>query len=318
MRAPFDGITLKGVYGTSWKVFFKELWKEISEDNVFNGAATLGFYFTLAIFPALIFLLNLLPYLPIENLQGEISAMFDRLLPGESSKLLNETVAGIVNTKRDGVLSMGALLTIWAASSGIYAIMQQLNITYDVVEERPFWKVRGIAFALVLGFGSLTLLALSAVILGNGIEAWLSTHFPWNSAFAMFYEAGRWLFVAAAFSLAIGLLFYFGPNVKQEFRFVTPGSVLGVALVVVASLGFKLYVQNFGNYNATYGAIGSMVVLMLWLNILGLVILLGSEVNALIEHHSPEGKNKGEKSPGNTGNKDPRATSPDAPSAAAS
>jgi len=311
-RAPFDGISTSGVYGKSWKTFLKDLWKEIGEDNVLNGAATLGFFFTLAIFPAMIFLLNLLPYLPIDNLQNEINAMFDRLLPGESAKMLNETVAGIVNTKREGVLSLGALLTIWAASSGIYAIMQQLNITYDVVEKRPFWKVRAIAFGLVIGFGTLTLLALSAVILGNGVEKWLSENVPWNSAFSAIYEAGRWLFVASAFSLAFSLLYYFGPNVKQKFHFVTPGAALGVILVVSASLLFKVYVQNFGNYNATYGAIGSMVVLMLWLNILGLVILLGSEVNALLEHYSPEGKEKGELAPGDTSNKDPRAKEPNA------
>ena len=294
-RAPFDGISPRGFYDKSWKKIFLDLKKEISEDNVPNGAATLGFYLTLAVFPAMIFLLNLLPYLPVENLQGQITGMLNSVLPGESARMLNDTVSGIVNEKRDGLLSVGALLTIWAASSGIYAIMQQLNITYDVVEGRPFWKARGTAMLLVVGFGVFTLLALSAILLGDQLKGWLSQNMPWNQVFSVAYEVARWVLVFAAFSLAFSLLYYFGPDVEQEFRFVTPGSVLAVLGVLAASFVFKLYVENFGSYNKTYGSIGAVIVLMLWLNILGLFTLVGSEVNALLEHYSPEGKHKGEK-----------------------
>lgn len=294
-RAPFDGISPRGFYDKSWKRIGRDLWKEISEDNVFNGAATLGFYLTLAVFPAMIFLLNLLPYLPIENLQQQIVDMMNRVMPGESAKMLTDTVNGIVNEKREGLLSIGALLTIWAASSGIYAIMQQLNITYDVEEGRPFWKARGTAMLLVLSFGVFTLLALSGILLGDQLKGWLASNLPWNDVFSVLYEVGRWLLVLAAFSLAFSLLYYYGPDVEQSFRFVTPGSVFAVVLMLAASFAFKLYVENFGNYNATYGSIGAVIVLMLWLNILGLVTLLGSEVNALLEHYSPEGKEKGDK-----------------------
>lgn len=294
-RAPFDGISLHGFYDKSWKRIFLDLKKEISEDNVSSGAATLAFYLTLAIFPAMIFLLNLLPYLPVENLQGQITGTLESMLPGESAKMLTDTVSGIVSQKREGLLSIGALLTIWAASSGIYATMQQLNITYDVVERRPFWKARGTAVLLVVGFGVFTILALCAVLLGDQLKAWLAANVPWNGLFDVGYEVARWVLVLAAFSLAFSLLYYFGPDVEQSFRFVTPGSLLAVVGVLVSSFGFKLYVENFGNYNKTYGSIGAVIVLMLWLNILGLVTLVGSEVNALLEHYSPEGKVKGEK-----------------------
>lgn len=293
-RAPFDGISPRGFYDKSWVQIGRDLWNEISEDNVFNGAATLGFYLTLAIFPAMIFLLNLLPYLPIENLQQQIVANINRMLPGESARMLIDTVNGIVDEKREGLLSIGVVLTIWAASSGIYAMMQQLNITYGVEERRPFWKARGTAILLVLGFGVFTLLALSGILIGDQLKAWLAANVPWNQAFSLLYEMGRWALVLVAFSLAFSLLYYFGPDVEQSFRFATPGSVLAVVLTLAASFAFKLYVENFGNYNATYGSIGAVIVLMLWLNILGLVTLLGSEVNALLEHYSPEGKMKGE------------------------
>ena len=109
------------------------------------------------------------------------------------------------------------------------------------------------------------------------------------------FSLTRLIVVVVSVALAFSLTYYFGPDVKQKFLFVTPGTLFGLVLFVLASLAFKSYVENFGNYNATYGSIGAIIILMLWLNILGLVILFGSEVNALVEHYSPEGKAKGEK-----------------------
>lgn len=298
MRPPFDGISFKGVYGRSWKQFGLDLWKEISEDNVFNGAAALGFYLTLAIFPALIFLLNLIPYLPIDNLQAEIFRQLDQLLPADSAKMLSDTVVGVVSTKNESLLSIGAVLTIWAASSGIYALMQQLNITYDVDEERPFWKARLIALALVAVFGLLTVSSLALVVAGDALKTWLSNQAFWNGLFSVAYDITRWAVVLVALALAFSIMFYFAPSVKQKFRFVTPGSVFAVVLLLAASLVFKAYISRFADYNATYGSIGTVIVLMVWLNIMGLVTLLGSEINALLEHYSPEGKSKGETAPG--------------------
>jgi membrane protein len=300
MRAPFDGISFRGVYGRSWRQFGIDLWKETSEDNIFNGAAALGFYLTLAIFPALIFLLNLIPYLPIENLQGEVFRQLDQLLPAESAKMLSDTVVGIVSTKNEGLLSIGAVLTVWAASSGIYALMQQLNITYDVEEGRPFWKARLVALGLVVVFGLLTVSALTLVVAGDAFKSWLTGQVFWNGAFSVAYDIARWAIVFVALSLAFSLMFYLAPNVRQEFRFVTPGSAFAVVLLLAASLVFKAYISRFADYNATYGSIGTVIVLMIWLNIMGLVTLLGSEINALLEHYSPEGKKKGEIAPGNT------------------
>ncbi len=296
-RDPFAGISWRGVYGRRWRDFWRDVWRGLNNDNVFNGAAALGYYFTLALFPAMIFLLSLIPYLPIPNLQEQVLNSLYQALPGETAGMVSDTVLGVVAQKRGGLLSVGALLTIWAASNGIYALMQQLNITYHVVEARPFWKTRVTAFLLVVGFGVLTLSSVFLVIVGGNLENWLANHIYWNNAFSAIYEFGRWVFVAFALCLAFSLVFYFGPDVDQKFRFVTPGSVLGVLFLLGASLLFKLYVQNFSDYNATYGSIGTVIVLMLWLNILGLVVLLGSEVNALLEHYSPKGKVLGEKEP---------------------
>lgn len=294
-RPPFTGISFRGVYGKTWKQFFGDLWGEINEDNVFNGAAALGFYFTLAIFPSMIFLLSIIPYLPIPNLQNAIMDLLDQLLPGETSKMFSGAVRDIVRNKREGLLSIGALLTLWAASAGIYAIMQQLNFTYDVKESRPFWKVRGLSILLTIGFGGLVLGALGLVILGGQLESWLTQNLGGGEVLLYFFATLRWMIIGTALAFAFGIMYYLGPDVEQEFQWVTPGSAFAVILLVGASLGFKFYVENFGDYNATYGSIGAIIVLMLWLNIMGLVLLLGSEINALLEHYSPDGKRKGEK-----------------------
>lgn len=282
-RQPFAGISFRGIYKRSWKTFAKDIWNEMNNDDVFNGAASMAFYFTFAIFPALIFLLGVLPYLPIPNMQATVMDFLNEYLPGDSATLVRNTVLEIVGQKKESILSIGALLTIWAASSGAYALMQQLDITYGVRSTRPYWKSRLIAFQLVVSFAVLTTIALAAIMGGDALQKWLSTTWIWNSTFDLVYSIVRWLLVAAAWLANFSLVFYYGPDVRQKYRFITPGSVVAVVLLSAASLLFKAYIENFGNYNATYGSLGAVIVLMLWLNIMGVVLLLGSEVNSLLD-----------------------------------
>ncbi len=290
----FEGVSLKGVYEHSWKQFFNDLKSEIDNDNVFNGAAALAYYFMLAIFPAMLFMLSLIPYLPIPNLDKEIMGMLRDVLPGDAAGMFTKTIDEVVHREKQGLLSIGAFLTLWAASSGLYAIMQQLNITYKVKEARPFWKVRGTAVLLTIGFGAMIVIAFGSILLGDQVYNWLRDSAGLSGPLLALFSMTRVLVILTSLALAFSFTYYFGPDVKQKFLFVTPGSLIGMILFALASLAFKGYVENFGNYDATYGSIGAIIVLMLWLNILGLVILLGSEVNALVEHYSPAGKDKGE------------------------
>jgi membrane protein len=294
-RKPFAGISLRGFYDRSWKTLGHDLWKEISEDNLFTGSAALAYYLTLALFPAMIFILGLLPYIHLSGIEGSVGEYLYALLPNDTAKMLDDTLKGVLQNRHSGLLSLGAILTIWAASSGLYSLMQELNITYDVQDSRPFWKTRLTAFLLTIAFGVLTVLALALTVAGDNLEHWLSSLAFWNGGLTFAYITARWIFVITALSVALALVYYFGPDVEQRFIFITPGSVVAVVLLLAASLALKTYVGHFGNYNATYGGIGAVIVLMLWLNILGFVALLGSEVNALLEHYSPEGKAKGQK-----------------------
>lgn len=277
--------------------FAKDLMKEIGRNNIFIGAAALAHYLMLSIFPAMIFLLSLLPYLPTPGLYQEIMGILDQALPGDTAKMFTGTVAEIVGEKRQGLLSIGALLTIWAASNGMYATMQELNMTYGVPESRSFLRVRGTAVLLTIGFGFLVIGSFVLIMIGEWAQTWLATTFEWSAPLLGAFNFARWSIVLMALVLALAITYYFGPDVKQRFRFITPGSALGTLLIIVTSLGFKIYVENFGDYNATYGSLGAVIVLMVWLNLLGMIVLLGSEINALIEGYNPAGKDKGEKVP---------------------
>lgn len=289
-------------YGLSFKTFSKrftsDLKNEIKNDNVSNGAAALAYYWMLAIFPAMIVLLSIVPYLPIPNLQQSVMDLLGQLLPGDASKMFTGTVQEVVSHRKGGLLSVGLLVTIWAASNGMYAIMQQLNITYDVKEERSFFKVRGTAVMLTFLVGLLMVGGLALVVFGGVIQQYIGSFLGQGALLTTFFAVLRWVIIALAMTMVFAVTYYFGPDVEQKFKFISPGSITGVVALVLASLGFRLYVDHFGKYGATYGSIGAVIVLMLWLNITGFVILLGSEVNALIEHYNPQGKNKGEKQEG--------------------
>lgn len=289
------------VYGIPWKRFLRELYQEINDDDIFNGAAALGFWLTLAVFPAMIFLMAILPYLPVARVDQAIMDLLRQALPDTAAQMFAGVVDEVTREQRGGVLSFGLVATFWAASAGMYAVMQQLNVTYDVTEGRSFLKARGTSLGLSLLFGVLVVGAFSLVVLGGVMQDWIGSHFGTSDLLLTFFAIFRWVMIVLALLLGFALIYYLGPDVKQEFKFITPGSALATLLLVAASLAFKVYATNFGDYNATYGSIGAVIILMLWLYIAGLVILLGSEINALIEHYAPEGKEKGEKVEGEHG-----------------
>jgi membrane protein len=277
------------------KQFVKDLWHEVENDNVSNGAAALAYFWMLAIFPAAIALLSVLPYLPIPNLQQAIMGILGQAMPGQAASLFSSTVEGVVNNRSSGLLSVGFIGTLWAGASGIYSVMQQLNITYDVKEQRPFWKARGTAVFLLFLFGALIVTAFSLVVFGGDLQDLATAHLGEHGWLLAGFAVFRWAIILGLLLLGFAVIYYFGPDVQQAFKFITPGSVAGTVILILAALGFRFYVDHFGSYNATYGSLGAVIILLFWLYITGMVLLLGSEVNALYEHYRADGKSKGEK-----------------------
>jgi membrane protein len=264
--------------------FWKDLYNEIDQDQVFNSGASLSYYFLLAIFPAMIFIMTLLPYLPIENLTGELLNFISQILPESAAKALESTVIEITTTKKQGLLSFGILLTIWSASSGLYAIMQSLNTTYDVRETRAFWKVRGLSIALTLVLGVAIMGSFALIVSGGLFQHWLDQTYVLNSAVPILFQIFRWLVIFVLLTSGFAALYYYGTNVEQEFKFITPGALISVVGLIGVSSLFRIYVSKFSDYSASYGSLGAVVVLMLWFYFAGSLILIGSEINALLEN----------------------------------
>ena len=263
--------------------FSKDLWQEMKDDHVFTGAAALAYFLLLAIFPGAIFVLSLLPYLPIPHMQQAIMDLLHQVLPAQSAILFEETVRHLVSEKQGGLLTFGFVFMLWSASTGMYAIMQQLNVAYDARERRPFWKVQGIAFILMLLFVLLVFGSLALVIFGGVVQAWLASMIGWSRPLLVFFATLRWIIIGVSLLLALAVIYRFGPDVNVKFRFISPGNVVAATLIAIVSIGFQFYVMEFGKtYNATYGSLGAVIILMLWLYLSGLAILVGGEINTVL------------------------------------
>jgi membrane protein len=268
--------------------FATVLWRKFQYDQVIDGAAVLGFFFVLSLFPAAIFVLSLLPSLSIPHLQQAILDVLHQVLPEQSANLFESAVRYVASEGRTGLLTFGLIFTLWSASSGVYAIIEQLNVVYDVKEQRPFWKARGSAILLMLSFVLLAIGSLTLVIFGGVVQSWAASMMGWSRPLLVFFATLRWIIIAVALLLALAVTYRFGPNVRLKFRFVSPGTVVAAILIALASIGLRIYVSKFADYGAAYGNLAAMIILMLWMYMAGFALLVGCEINAILYPQKPE------------------------------
>jgi len=282
----------------SWSELLKRTAKESSEDDVLGLAAQLAYYFFLALFPAVLFILALASFFTLTNLIDDIVGALRPIAPADVLGFLEEQLRRISNTDSGGILTIGILGAIWSSSAAVVAIIGSLNRAYDIEEGRPWWKVRLTAIGLTLGLAVLVLASFTLIVAGPSMASLVASSFGLGSAFEWMWKILQWPLAFVLVATAVGLVYYFAPDAEQDWAWITPGAVIGTLLWFVVSLGFKFYLANFADYNATYGAVGGVIVLLLWFYISGLAILVGAELNAEIEHASPHGKDPGEKMPG--------------------
>jgi membrane protein len=269
--------------GLSWIELGRRLWKEIQDDEVLGRGAQLAYYFLLALFPMLLFLTALLGLFPINTSTSALLQYAEEILPADAIGIIQRYLDNVVQGSGKDILSLGILGALWVSSSGVTAIIDALNVAYDATETRPFWKVRVTGIVLTIGLAGLVILSAVLVLFGGHLAEWASDFLGFGLFFELTWKVLQWPLAFMLMVLAIGIIYYVCPNVEQEWRWVTPGAVVAVLLWLCVSLAFKVYVANFGNYNAAYGSIGGVIVLMLWLYLSGTVILLGGEINAEIE-----------------------------------
>jgi membrane protein len=282
----------------TWRELVTRTVKDFVADNGLGLAAQLAYYFFFALFPAILVGIALASFFPLENFLDRIVTTLGGVVPTDVVTIIREQILKISQGESGGILTLGALLAVWSSSAAMVGLIDALNRAYDIEEERPWWKVRLLAIVLTLALAAFVLVAFALVLLGPTTADYIARVSGLGPAFAWTWKILQWPVVLALVALGAGMVYYCAPDAEQEWVWVTPGSVLTTVLWLLTSLGFKYYVSNFGNYTETYGAIGGVMVLLLWFYISGLVALLGAELNSEIEHASPYGKAAGEKVPG--------------------
>jgi len=297
--------------GLTLRQLASRVWKEYDEDEISDRAAALSYYFLFALFPSLLFLTALLGMLPVPGLMPRLMEYVDQALPGDAASVIQKTLDEIVRGSRGSLLSIGALVALWGGSNGMGSVIVALNVAYDVEDPRPWWLRRLVAIALTVGFSLFILGALILMVFGPKLGGTLADALGMGALFTAVWNVAS-VPVAMTFALiGIALVYKLAPAAKQEWRWVTPGSAVALVLWLALSLSLRFYVTHFGNYNATYGSIGGVILLMLWLYLTGVALLLGAEVNTEIEHAAahhgePTAKLPGEVAPGEPSPKDPK------------
>ncbi|MBT2639578.1 MULTISPECIES: YihY/virulence factor BrkB family protein [unclassified Bacillus (in: firmicutes)] len=261
------------------KHYGKSLLGELKKDRATGLAAQQAYYYMLALFPLLILMIAIVPYLNIDP-QKAINVV-NTLLPSQSAELLRDNVVKLVSERNGGLLTFGIIGTLWSASSGMNAFIKAMNIAFDVKETRSFIKARLVSimltFGLILAFVVALLLPVFGKVILDAVES--IVHIP--EPFDIVFNIVRWVVAIVVMAAVLAGLYRVAPNKHYPFKHVIPGAIFATIVWQLISLGFSFYVSNFGNYSATYGSIGGVIVLMLWLFLTGLALVLGGEINAI-------------------------------------
>lgn len=261
--------------------------KKIGEDELSTRSAALSYYLLGALFPMLLFLVSLVGVVagPGSQLRETIVSGIGRLAPGSASSLVHSVIDQTFKSSSGIKLAAGILGALWAASGGISAVVTSLNVVYRTPETRPWWKQKLTVIGLTLALAGLIIVALVLVLYGGKIGESIASHIGLGKIFAITWKVLQWPVSFGAMFLSFSLVYYYAPNLEERrWYWVTPGAVIGVGIWLLASLGFRVYLHFFNSYSATYGSLGAAVILMLWLFITGFAVLIGGEVNWVIEN----------------------------------
>ena len=263
-----------------WRAILKAF-NDVDQHHLLAFAGSLAYYFFMSLIPFLIFLASLLHYIPIAGLFDEIMRGLSYMLPAESMTMVSKVLSDLLNTAGKGFLSFGIIGTIWSASGGFSAMIEALNVAYDVQEGRPFWKTRSLAVLLTVMVGALVTVLLFAMIFGPHWGGVLAAKLGLSPVFTAAWLYFRFVLAAACALLSVEVIYYLAPNVAQHrFLQTVPGSVIAVILWVGASYLLGFYLEHFAQLSKSYGTLGAVVALLLWFYVSSAAILIGAEVNA--------------------------------------
>lgn len=264
-----------------WIEIFVRVWNKVFDDEVFGRAAQLAYYWLFSLFPLLIFMTSLLAFSPMSrNIDRWLGAL-SNVLPPEAYLLVHNTFIEITKTRRHGLISFSILVLIWASSSGMGSVITSLNRAFDAPESRPWWKERLLAIWLTLGLTVFIIAALALIFFGDEISLRIAKAYGFGATFKTIGKLAQWPIVIIFVLVGVELIYYFAPNTRQKWELFTPGAIFALVFWLAISFGLRFYVSRFANYNATYGALGGVMVLMLWLYLTGVAILAGGVINSV-------------------------------------
>ena len=285
---------IPGLRGMSVMKLIKDAVKDFLDDDMSTYASALAYQVFFSIFPFILFLIALLGFLQIPDFFEWLRQHSQMMLPAQASEQVNKVISDL-QKQQGGLLSLGVVVALWSASAAVRATMNALNVAYDVKEGRPAWKLYPLSLIYTIGIAAMMILAALFLTVGPQAVEWVAQFVGLEQLFVTLWAWLRWPAAFLILTLAVAIIYYVAPDVEQEFRFISPGATLAVLVWVAASLGFNFYVRSFADYNATYGSIGAIIILLLYFFISAAVLLFGAEINATIERFSPEGKDPGEK-----------------------
>ena len=261
--------------------FLTYLYQRIMDGDVFGLAAQLAYFFLLSLFPLLILVMTLIGYLPLDE-QTVLDAL-SSVIPGESMAFIEANIRMLLNQQNTGLLSIGILGTLWSASNGVNAIIRALNRAYQVEETRPFLISRFVAIILMFAMIAVIVVALLLPVLGRMIGVYIFSFFGLSDDFIQFWNTFRWVISAIVFFIVFLALYRLAPSRKIQLKNVVPGALFTTLSWQLTSLAFSYYVETIGDYSATYGSLGAIIVLMIWFYMSGIIIIIGGTINAVTE-----------------------------------
>ncbi|SDC09303.1 YihY/virulence factor BrkB family protein [Williamwhitmania taraxaci] len=280
-------VSLPGFYKTPIYDVVVFFFRGIMQGSLTTRASAIAFSFFLAIFPSIIFLFTLIPYIPVDNFQGQFFSMLKALIPGNAFAALESTLLEVITLKSGGLLSFGFVAALFFSTNGVNSLLGAFNATYHRIVIRNIWSQYIVSILLTIFLTFLISLATALIIFGQLALSYLDAHNIIKDGIVIWLLIiSKWLIVLILFFFSIAMLYYFAPADRIKFRFFSPGASLATFLIIVTSVGFSAYVNNFGQYNKLYGSIGSFMALMLWLYFNAIALLLGFELNASISSAS--------------------------------
>lgn len=264
---------------------FKFFLRGIRKGDIQARSQALSFSFFMALFPSIIFLFTLIPYVPIDNFQKQLFLLIQSLLPADAFSTVRDTLIDIISIKRTGILSVGFLFALYFSTNGFNAMINSFNKSYHGAEVRPAWRQRLVAIFLTVLISSLIITAITLLVGQQIAIKFIRQHHIVNRDFyKLLLEIGKWIITAALCFFAIACLYYFGPSRNKKFQFFSPGATIATILIILTSVLFNYYVSNFSNYNKLYGSIGTLIIIMIYINFNSMMLLLGFEFNASIDN----------------------------------